>query len=120
MVFAKRSMNKKGVAESPSGAGGAAFLVLVITLLVIFYILFLPPSDRAALLGDGPIPGTAPTISGGYSHLVGSVPFSQSIGELTYVRESTIERSLASLIIYTETEANIIASVPQLYVKNSA
>ena len=84
--------NRKGVVESASGGGGAAFLVLVITLLVIFYILFLSPSDRAALLGDGAVPGTPPTVSGGYSHLVGSVPFSQAIGDLTYVRESTIEQ----------------------------
>lgn len=121
MVLVKQFSNRKGqVAEAPSGASGAAFLILLITIVIVFYILFLPPSDRAALLDSDGIPGTAPTISGGYAHLVGSTPLSEAIGELTYIRESTIERDLASFIIYTQTDANIIATAPAVQVTNSA
>lgn len=110
---------KKG-AESFQNSSGAAFLILLITIAIIFYILFLPPSDRAALLDDGEIPGTPSTISGGYTHLIGTTPFSVNVGDISYIKESTIEHSLSSFTIYTETNANLIGELSALYVKNSA
>jgi len=111
--------SKKG-AESPQNSSSAAFLILLITVAIIFYILFLPPSDRASLLDDGTIPGTPPTISGGYDHLVGTTPFSTNVGKISYIRESTIEHDLSSFTIYTETNANVVADMSALYIKNSA
>lgn len=115
-----KKQNKKGVVESPQTASGAAFLILIISILIIFYILFLSPTDRASLLGSENIPGNPPSTSGGYTHLIGSTPLSQNIGELTYIQEATIEHALASFTIYTQTDANIIATSPSFEVTNSA
>ncbi len=42
--------------QNPTGSG--APFVIVLTFLIVFYILFLPPADRDALLNDNIIPGT--------------------------------------------------------------
>lgn len=111
-------MNKK--ANSPENSSNAAFLILIIAVIIVFYILFLSPEDRATLLDTEGIPGTPTQISGGYSHLVGTTPFSQKIGHIDYVRESTIQHELSSFRIFTQTDANVITDVSSLYVKNSA
>lgn len=116
----QRSIKGKRGAESFQTSSSAAFLVLIITVAVVFYILFLPPADRAALLDDGTIPGTPSTISGGYDHLVGTTPFSENVGEINYIRDSTIEHDLSSFTIYTDTNADVVADMSALYIKNSA
>ena len=107
-------------AESFNNASGAGFLILLITVAIIFYILFLTPSDRAALLGEGQIPGTPSTITGGYGHLIGTTPLSTSVGKISYVTKEKIDHELASFTIYTQTDANKIADQASIYLKNSA
>jgi hypothetical protein len=114
------SPQRKGQAMTNTGAGGAAFLVLIVTLIIIFYILFLPPEDRDALLNDGYVPGTPDSNSGGYTHLLGSTPLQEQVGKIDYVSQSSIEHPLSSFTIYTKTDANLIQQVSSLYVKNSA
>ncbi len=114
MVFG----NSKG--QSAASAGGAAFLILIITILIVFYVLFLPPADRAALLDSGSVPGTAPRVSGGFSHLVNTVPFSEHVGTISYVSEATIQRDLPSFTIFTQTDARVLASTPTVDIKRSA
>lgn len=116
----KRSIKGKRGAESFQSSSGAAFLILIITVAIVFYILFLPPADRAELLDDGTIPGTPSTISGGYDHLIGTTPFSENVGKITYIKDSTIEHDLSSFTIYTQTNADVVADMSALYVKNSA
>ena len=112
------SSSTKG-AHSPSSSTGAAFLILVITLIIIFYILFLDPSDREALLSGG-IPGTPNAQSGGYNHLIGDIPLKQNIGAVDFVSDDSIEHKLNSFTMYTTKDATLIKEVGSLYVKNSA
>lgn len=112
--------SRQAQAQSPLGSGGAAFLILLITLAIIFYILFIPPEDREALLNDGYVPGTPSTSSGGYGHLVGSTPFSQQIGEVNYVDDEPIKHELNSFTIYTTKDAELIKEISGLTVRNSA
>ncbi|MFW5977443.1 MAG: hypothetical protein ACOCQQ_02925, partial [Candidatus Nanoarchaeia archaeon] len=66
-----RIFSKKGQAVGTNNASSAAFLVLIIAVLIVVYILFLPAADREALLGSDTVPGTTPGSSDSYTHLVG-------------------------------------------------
>lgn len=120
MMVTKLFSSKRAQASAPSNSSGAAFLILLIAVLFILYILFLPPQDRDALLQDGSVPGTPNTPSGGYSHLIGSMPLNQQVGQIDYVRDSVITHELSGFTIYTQTDARLITSMNSLYVKNSA
>lgn len=115
-LFSKR----KGQAVGENNGAGAAFFILILTLLIVIYILFLPPADRAALLDDNIVPGNPPTSSGGYSHLVGSIPLNQYVGHVDYISDAEITHDLASFRIYTQTDATIINSEQSMYIKKSA
>lgn len=54
-----RSLAKLG-AKAPTGAP----LLIIVTLLIVFYVLFLPPADRAALLGETVNTGSSGGTSG--------------------------------------------------------
>lgn len=112
--------SKRGQAQSPMGSGGAAFLILLVTLVIILYILFIPPSDREALLNNGAIPGTPNSPSGGYGHLVGSTPLAEAVGEVDFVDDEEIEHELNSFTIYTTRDAELIKEVSALTIRNSA
>ncbi len=113
-MFAKKA---KGV--------GAPNLILAITVLVILYILFLPPNDRAALLGEQTTTVTAPgqVISGeqnqnnivytGKETLVSVVP-----GTIDYTALNELEIPLNSFTLYKSVSAQTLEEFNPTYVKN--
>ncbi len=119
-MVSKLFVNKKGQAVGENSGSGAAFLVLVIMLLIVIYILFLPPSDRDALLNQDQVPGSAPSSSGGYSQYLGTSPLSQAVGHIDYISQATINHDMASFTIFTQTDAHVVATEQSIYIKRSA
>jgi hypothetical protein len=83
---------------------GAAVLVALVALLIIMYVLFLPPAERAKLLGDTPSGGT--TGPGGTSNLLFSTP----VGKVYPKINPTAEHSLPALTLRTIEESNLLTS----------
>ncbi|MFP4523630.1 MAG: hypothetical protein ACLFNM_03735 [Candidatus Woesearchaeota archaeon] len=115
-----RIFSKKGQAVGTNNASSAAFLVLIIAVLIVVYILFLPAADREALLGSDTVPGTTPGSSDSYTHLVGSVPLNVQVGSVDYISQSQIEHNMNSFRVFTQTDASIIEAADSVYVKHSA
>ncbi len=110
--------NRKGMAETPSGAGSAAVLILLITVTIVIYILFIPPAERERLL-EGGIPGSSAGLDS-HTNLLGTNTLDVNPGKITYIKQETIEHDLASFKIYTQEDAQIITEMQTMYVKNSA
>ncbi len=90
---------------------GAAVLVLIIAALIILYILFLPPEVREEILeGKEALRPGAP--SGQEVFLL------ESPGRLDAVGQRVIEHSMPSIQLYSTTNAQLLHTVPSLYVKN--
>ena len=105
---------KNKLAQSANHAGVTVILIAVI---IIFYILFLSPAERAELLGE-PIPGTG----GPGSPIPGAktVLFSQTPGRLYPPSANFVEHTMPSFLVFTVTNANELKRTESLYVKNSA
>ena len=103
---------KSKLAQSASNAG---IVVILIAVLIVFYILFLSPEERAKLLGEdsGTGGGTIPT--GAKSTL-----FSVTPGRLYPPGANVIEHTMPSFMVFTVTNANELKRTASLYVKNSA
>jgi hypothetical protein len=104
---------KSKLAQSASNAG---IVVILIAVLIIFYILFLSPEERAKLLGEdypGTGGGTIPT--GAKSTLFSGTP-----GRLYPPGANVIEHTMPSFMVFTVTNANELKRTASLYVKNSA
>lgn len=109
-------INKRG-----QSATLAAVFVLVICVLIIFYILFLTPEDRAELLGEeysGSSSGTSSSDGSSSSGNLNEVLLSEHIGRLDYLKTDTIEQSMPSFRIATFTEPEEIKTISSIYVQN--
>jgi len=103
------------VSRIGQSANGAAIVIILITVMIIMYMLFLPPEDRAALLGEdsnGVVPGGP---SGAQSTL-----FSKNIGRIYPPGDNMVEHTLPSFLVFTVTNANELKRSDSMYVKNSA
>lgn len=98
---------KKGQA---SGAG-AAILVMLIAVLIVVYILAIPPSQREELLeGEG-----AGTVSG----IENDTLLLATPGRMDYMAQKEIEHPISSVSLYSTTDAQVVKSVSSLYAKNA-
>ena len=92
-------MNKRG--QRIQTGSPAATLIGIITLLFIFYILFLPPSEREALLGDETLePGEAPR------ETLLSIP----VGRVAFVSQDRFNHPLQNVYLVESRNAAIITS----------
>ena len=106
---------KSKLAQSATNAG---VVIILIAVLIIFYILFLSPQERAELLGEEYSGGSSG--SGGTSSGVKSVLFSQTPGRLYPPSANMFEHTMPSFMVFTVTNANELKRTDSLYVKNSA
>lgn len=93
-------MKRRGQASGSA----AATLIGIITLMLIFYILFLPPAERKALLADentANMPGGVPGVG---THL-----FQASPGKLAYIGQSAFEHYFPNLLLTEERQAQVLA-----------
>ncbi|HLP79940.1 MAG TPA: hypothetical protein VK158_04860 [Acidobacteriota bacterium] len=120
MVFSRKK------AESPSGTG-APFLI-VLTILIVFYVIFLPPAEREALLNDGTVPGTGGTGSPGGTGGTGTTSGSgKTIYEQTFKGPGPMDRltrleyshEISAFTLSGEYEATVIAEANQFRVERS-
>lgn len=107
-------MSKRG--QQPA-ASGAAILILIVTAILVLYILFLPPQDRAELLGEENESRSDDdeTRSGFNKTLLKET----SVGRLDYLRFDEREHDIPSFRVYSETSGTVIASTGSLYVSRS-
>jgi hypothetical protein len=85
---------------------------------MLLYILFLPPEDRAVLLGEDNRTFTSSsngtTISGFNKYLL-----EENIGRLEYLRFDYKEHQVPSFRVYSQKEAAILKSVSSVFLKNT-
>ncbi len=103
-------LGKKG-----QSAGGAAVLVAAIVGLILLYILFLPPDERAALLGENI---TSPNISKGVGEDARTLLLEKP-GTLFTSRQEEFEHRINSFNLFAKSEDRIIKSVESIYVETT-
>ena len=114
MIFTARKGQQTG--------SQAAIAVGIITILIIFYILFLPPEDRAELLGTTPhtSPGNGPGPSPGNgetSFEPGEIIFSTSPGKFDYQSLDHYEYDLPAFSLFHTEDSEILAEGGSFYVR---
>ena len=82
--------------ESKRGqaASGAAIVIIILAVLIILYVLFIPPQDRAELLGES-TGGSGSIVEGGKGVL-----FSQSPGRIYPNKANFIEHTMPSFMVF--------------------
>ncbi|MFT4343152.1 MAG: hypothetical protein ACMXYE_00220 [Candidatus Woesearchaeota archaeon] len=113
-------ITKKG--QAVTGAS-ATNLIIAITVLIIIYILFLPPQERAALLGDQTTTVTTPSqpygldqsyrIPGGRETVFSEVP-----GSIDYSALNELRIPLNAFMLSTRTDAQTLEEFNPFYIKN--
>ncbi|RMF55278.1 hypothetical protein D6745_02570 [Candidatus Woesearchaeota archaeon] len=100
-------------------ASGAASLIIIIGILVVLYILFLPPKEREELL-EGRTPNVPGEDNGGrIPSDFNEVLLLESPGRLENIQTGEIPHPLPSVSLQTVTSSKIIKEVSNIYVKNS-
>jgi len=100
--------------KKAQSAGGAAAFVAILTLLIILYILFLPPDIRNELLSETP----SGTGSGSTSTASSTILLKQTIGRVDYIKTNEKNYDLPTVRIQTPTSAQLIKSVNSAKIKN--
>lgn len=98
-------------AESASNAG--AFLA-IITVIIILYVLFLPPADREALLNENNA-----SFSLGSGANSSSILLQQQIGRVSFVDLNEKTYNVPTVRIYSPTSAQMLKSVPSFTIRNA-
>lgn len=102
----------------------AAVTVLLVGLVIILYLLFLPPADREELLSG--VPGSSPGGPGGYvptpgGPVSGGVMIADKyVGTLRSESGSTQEHNIPSTTVFTRVNTEEVKFIDSLYVKGSA
>jgi hypothetical protein len=105
-------MHRKG-----QNASGAAVLVAAIAAILIAYILFLPPAERDALLGNTPSTGGTGGTGGTGSMYEPVTLLQENIGTITLARTNSVEHSIPSVKVTTQVNAGEIKRVESLAIK---
>lgn len=99
--------------KSGQGAGGAAVLIGAIAGLMLLYILFLPPDERSALIGENNSRGVQSGIGLGARTLL-----SESPGTVTASAQSEFDHRINSFNIFEKSEDSILKSFDSAYVES--
>ncbi|RMD58374.1 hypothetical protein D6825_01040 [Candidatus Woesearchaeota archaeon] len=89
--------------------GPAVTLITAITLLLIAYILFLPPAEREALLEGDNVTTTSP--------LQTSLLLDESPGKIKYTEKTEIDHNIANVFLATRRNAKVLARLNPVSVK---
>ncbi|MBN2141910.1 hypothetical protein JW711_01140 [Candidatus Woesearchaeota archaeon] len=96
-------------------ANMAAVVVILIAVMIILYLLFLPPEERANILGEDNYG------SGGQGDIsVNTLLMSKVPGRIYPSGRNMVEHQMPSFLVFTATNANELKRVDSLYVKQSA
>jgi hypothetical protein len=91
-------------------AGNAAAFVAVITVLIILYILFLPPDIRTELLGDKN--AVLENVSGSSGSTI--VLLKENVGLVTFINTNEKTYDIPSTRIYSPTAGQVLKSIPSI------
>ena len=108
-------MKRKG-----QGSAGASILVIVIAVSIIFYILFLPPDERAKLLDEDYSSGDSG--SSNYdliNDLDGEVILNEDVGRLDILKEDYFTHEISSFSLMSSTESGMIYELNSALVSRS-
>jgi hypothetical protein len=94
-------------------AGNAAAFIAIVTVLIILYILFLPPDIRTELLGDK----NAIINSSSGSNINTNVLLKQNVGTVTYLNTNEKTYDLPAVRIYSPTAGQVLKNVPSLAIR---
>jgi len=100
---------------SRKGQTGAAILIALIAALIILYILFLPPAERAALLGE---PSGTPGAPGGPTDPT-AIIYSSPVGLVTAPVNPSIIHELPTVTVRTIEEGSILFRRDTVIVENN-
>ena len=109
MVKVNKMAHKRG-----QYASNAAAFVAIITVLIILYILFLPPDVRTELLGD-----KNAIINGNTNSVNSENLLKQSVGKITYINTAEKTYDLPATRIFSPTSGQILASIPSVSLRNA-
>jgi len=107
-------MKKKGQLTSANPQSMIALLIFVIGLVLIIYILFLPPEDRADLLEQERIGEEEDDVKDEITILLTKEP-----GTLSNIAEDEIIQDLPSFNLFTRTDATNLLDFDSIYIKKS-
>jgi hypothetical protein len=99
--------------KKAQAASNAAAFVAIVTVLIILYILFLPPDIREGLLNDGTT-NIPDNVSSSTSAL-----FQQQVGKVAYLNTNEKSYELSTVPVKTPTQAQLIKGTPQITVKSA-
>jgi hypothetical protein len=112
-------MLRKRLGKKAQKASAAAIFVFLLAVLLVAYVLVLPPQDRAELLGEdigGGTSGTGDSDDDTDSKLL----LDERVGRLDYLKFDERTHELPSFRIYTTVEATVLKTASSVYIKNSA
>ncbi|MBN1275365.1 hypothetical protein JXA12_03665 [Candidatus Woesearchaeota archaeon] len=109
--------SRKG--DAALNANGSAILIIIITALIVLYILFLPPQERAELLGEKVNGDGSGGNGGSTAYLPTQTLLEENVGRIDYLSVDEREHTVPSFRISTTTGGSVIKSVDSLYVKSS-
>jgi hypothetical protein len=95
--------------------GSAASLVAIIGLLIVFYLLFVPPSFRDEIL-EGNSTGSSSTAAGvtGNATILRASP-----GTLSPLSSEEVEHNIPSITLYSKVKSEVLGTQPTAYAKTS-
>jgi hypothetical protein len=103
--------------KGQSSSSAAAFIAIM-TVLIILYILFLPPDIRDELLSDGGSGGSGGSGSGSNQPTT-NVLLRETVGKVTYVKDSEKYYDIPTVRIYAPVSGQLIKGVPSLFIRNA-
>src|SRR3989338_8967452 len=110
----KLRKSKKGTEVVPKSAGEAGMVIGLIAVNIIFYILFLPPADRAELLGEE-VQGTGTSPAPGQ---IAKVLLEQNIGSLQYYNARPAPHTMSGVSLFAESESRVLNTINAFRVRN--
>ncbi len=113
-MFREYPPKKRVLSRKAQDAGNAATLIAVIALLIIFYLLFIPPSFRDQILEGNDTSDGGSAATGSNATILRSSP-----GTLSKISSEEIEHNVPSVVLYSKTEAKVLDSFPSALAKRS-
>ncbi|MGM5487670.1 MAG: hypothetical protein ACQESG_01850 [Nanobdellota archaeon] len=96
----------------------AALVVAILTLLMVFYILFLPPDERAELLGDSTDPvGPGPSKPSSVTEYRGTEVLTVNPEKINYQALSHYEYDIGAFSLYKTEESKILTEASDFHIK---
>ena len=107
--------NKHGEMDKVKSAREAVLVIGIITVIIIFYILFLPPADRSELLDQDFTPGSGTTPS---TQQPAKILLDQNVGSLEYYSATPDPHTLSGVSLFAESESQVLTTINPFRVRN--